>query len=123
MKILAAVALLGLCSVARGQMQKQQQCSDVVKKDMAETERDQPAVFATVKTHMFEYSKSRDTCVLIFQYRIPPKGNDPARIQILAYNAVTMQLMEGYDHIYLIPASEPKEVMDATTAMFKYYSK
>jgi hypothetical protein len=123
MKILAAVVLLGLCSIAHGQMQKQQQCSDVVKKDMVATERDQPAVFATVKTHMFEYSKSRDTCILIIQYRIPPKANDPAKIQILAYNAVTMQLMEGYDHIYLIPASETKEIMDATTAMFKYYSK
>jgi len=115
--------ILGVASVAHGQMQKQQQCDAVVKKDIELTKRDKPDVFATVKNYMFEYSKSRDTCVLIMQYRIPPEGNDPAKIQILAYNAVTMQLMEGYDHIYLIPATEMKEIMDATTKLFKYYSK
>lgn len=104
-------------------MQRQQQCSDIVKKDMASTERDKPEVFATVKTYMFEFSKSRDTCVVIIQYRIPPKGTEPAKIQILTYNAVTMQLMEGYDNIYLIPASETKEIMDATTTLFKHYAK
>lgn len=122
MKILAFL-ILGVCLTAHGQMQKQQQCSEIVKKDMASTQRDKPEVWATVKTHMFEYSKSRDTCVVIIQYRIPPKAAEPVKIQILAYNAVTMQLMEGYDHIYLIPATQTKEIMEATTEIFKYYSK
>jgi hypothetical protein len=123
MKLVALVLLSGISCGVHAQMQKQQQCDAVVKKDMELTRRDKPDVFATVKDYMFEFSKSRDTCVVIIQYRIPPKGSDPAKIQILAYNAVTMQLMEGYDHVYLIPANETKEIMNATTELFEYYSK
>ncbi len=86
-------------------MAKQQQCSAIVKSNMSATARKNPAVLKTVKGYFFEYSPSRDTCVEILQYNIRKPGK-PHRAQILAYNAVTQQLMEGYDHIFLEDAND-----------------
>ena len=75
----------------------------------------------TVKGFFFEYSPIRDTCVEIVQYNIRKQGK-PHQVQILAYNAVTQQLMEGYEHIFLEDANDLKAIEDATNFLFERYS-
>jgi len=43
-------------------------------------------------------------------------------IQIVATNAVTMQPMEAYKNIFLVPESDEKQIEDATNFLFEKYS-
>jgi hypothetical protein len=120
---IVTLALWAFASFGHAQMQQQAECSRIVQKNMDATKRDKPEVFATVKTYMFEWSKKSDACVIVVQYRVPAKPPEPAKIQILAMNAVTMQMMEGYQNVYLLPASDTKGIMDATNFLFNRYAK
>jgi len=43
-------------------------------------------------------------------------------IQILATNAITMQPMEGYKNVFLVPKGGAKQIEDATNLLFEKYS-
>ncbi len=88
---------------------------------MSFTARKRPAIFKTVKAYFFEYSPSRDSCIEIVQYKVHNLGQ-PHQVQILAYNAVTQQPMEGYEHIFLQNADDLKGIQDATNFLFELYS-
>ena len=119
------MAVLGevcLCAtVLHGQMLEQNQCSHIVKNNMKKTRTDRPDVYATVRDYMFEWSRSRKACVMVVQYRVQQKGKSP-EVQIVAVNAVTMQPMEGYKNIFLLPADHTQKIMDATNFLFERYS-
>jgi hypothetical protein len=102
-------------------MQKQRECANQVKKDIATSREQEPAVYATIKSYMFEYSKSHDACVIVMQYNVQQKGKSP-EVQVLALNAVTMQPMAGHKDVYLIPASDAKQIEDAADSLFEKYS-
>jgi hypothetical protein len=104
------------------QMAEQENCSELVKKDMAKTKELKPDVYATIKDHTFEWSKSRQTCVMIMQYKVHQSGKPP-RVQIIAINAVTVQPMEGYKNIFLIPAGNLDEIMEAVNFLVERYSR
>ena len=116
-----AMLALAFALTCQAQMQKQRECGNQVVKTIATTRERKPAVFATIKSYMFEYSKSRDTCVVIMQYRVQQKGKPP-EVQILALNAVTLQPMAGHRDVYLIPASDLKQIEDAADTLFEKYS-
>ena len=42
---------------------------------------------------------------------------------MLAINAVTMQPMAGYRDVYLIPASDEKQIMEATNYLLDKYGR
>ncbi len=115
-----ALIISVLASSAHAQMQKQKQCADVVKADIESTRTKSPAVYATIKSYTFEYSKSHDSCVIVMQYRVTDKNE--AKVQVLALNAITMQPMAGHQDVYLIPAKSLKEIDDAADALFQKYS-
>jgi hypothetical protein len=124
LRILACFGvMLAFSVVCNAQMQKQRECADQVKKDIEKTRDHSPSVYATIRTYMFAYSKTRDTCVIVIQYRVQDKQNNLPEVQVLAMNAVTMQPMAGYREIYLIPASDEKQIMDATNFLFEKYSR
>ena len=100
---------------------KQQRCAAIVKANMSATARHKPAVMKTVMGFLFEYSPSRDTCVEVVQYRIQKPGK-PSHVQVLAYNAVTQQPMEGYKNIFLEDASDTQGILDAMNFLFDMYS-
>ena len=70
---------------------------------------------------MFEWSRSRKACVMVVQYRVQQKGKS-SEVQVVAVNAVTMQPMEGYKNIFLLPADHTQKIMDATNFLFERYS-
>ena len=57
---------------------------------------------------------------MVVQYRA--SGNGTPMIQIVATNAVTMQPMEAYKNIFLVPESDEKQIEDATNFLFEKYS-
>jgi hypothetical protein len=114
------LVVLTLVSVGHAQMQKQKQCADVVKADIEKTRSLSPDVYNTIKTYTFEYSKSRDSCVIIMQYRVPDK--DEPKVQVLALNAVTMQSMAGNKEVYVIPARDTKQIDETADLLFQKYS-
>jgi hypothetical protein len=103
-----------------GQVSMQERCARQVAKNMEATRRESPKVFATVVHYVFEWSKSRQACVMVVQYRA--SGNGTPMIQIVATNAVTMQPMEAYKNIFLVPESDEKQIEDATNFLFEKYS-
>lgn len=117
-----ALLALALAFTCQAQMQKQRECGNQVVKAIAITRERKPAVFATIKSYMFEYSKSHDACVIVMQYRVQQKGKSP-EVQVLALNAVTMQPMAGHKDVYLIPASDSKQIEDAADTLFEKYSR
>lgn len=126
MTISHALALLALgafylAPLASGQVAQQAQCSRIVSKDIERTKLEDPKVFSTIAHYSFEWSKGRQSCVMIIEYRVDKKGRAP-EIQVVATNAVTMQPMEGTKNIFLIPASEEKEIEDAANFLFERYS-
>ena len=120
MKVVLAALLFATSACA--QMQKQQQCTALVKSNIEKTRTTEPNIFATIKTYMFEYSKNHDSCVMIMQYHVNEKGK-PQQVQVIAINAVTMQPMEGYKNIFLIPESDKEQIMKATNFLFDRYSR
>ena len=52
------VLILALASACQAQMQKQRECANQVEKNIATTREQKPAVYATIKSYTFEYSKS-----------------------------------------------------------------
>jgi hypothetical protein len=119
--IARALIALSLIPASYAQMQKQKQCADVVKESIEKTRTVSPDVYATIKAFTFEYSKSREACVIIMQYRVRDKSTEP-RVQVLALNAVTMQSMTGHQEIYLIPAEDAKQIEQAADSLFQKYS-
>ena len=118
--IAASIVITGSID-AYSQIAEQRQCANIVKNNIEVTKVEKPEVFATVKGYMFEWSRSHRACVMIMQYRVHDKGKEP-EIQVLAVNAVTMQNMEGYDNIFLVPANDNKQLMKAVNFLFKRYS-
>jgi len=102
------------------QMPKQRECAAVVKGNIEKTRTSSPAVYATIKSYTFEYSKSHDSCVIIMQYRVQDK--DEPKVQVLAINAVTMESMERHKDVFLIPAKDSKQIDDAADFLFEKYS-
>lgn len=102
-------------------MTKQQRCAAIVKANMSATARNKPAVMKTVMGYLFEYSPSRDTCVEVVQYRVQKPGK-LHQVQVIAYNAITQQPMEGYKNIFLEDASDTQAILDATNFLFDKYS-
>jgi hypothetical protein len=120
--------LLGLCSLlwltpasAYAQIAEQRDCSEIVKNNMAKTKEMKPEVYATIKDYTFEWSKNRQSCVMIMQYKVHQTGKPP-EVQVIAVNAVTVQPMEGYKNVFLIPASNLNEIMDAVNFLVEKYS-
>ena len=103
-----------------GQVSAQSRCARKVARDMAATRKERPEAFATIGKYLFEWSKSRQACVTIIQYRT--KENGQPMIQILAMNEVTAQPMEGYKDIFLVPEGDEKQIEDATNFLFEKYS-
>jgi hypothetical protein len=95
-------------------------CARQVTKNMEATRKESPKVFATVVHYVFEWSKSRQACVMVVQYRA--RKNGAPMIQIVATNAVTMQPMEAYKNIFLVPEGNETEIEDATNFLFEKYS-
>lgn len=102
------------------QVSMQSWCARKVAKDMEATQKEKPEVFATIRHYMFEWSKSRQACVTVIQYRTKEDGHP--MIQILAMNEVTLQPMEGYKNIFLVPEGDEKQIEDATNFLFEKYS-
>jgi hypothetical protein len=98
----------------------QRWCAEKVAKDMEATRKENPAIFATISKYFFEWSKSRQACVTVIQYRAKRDGNP--MIQILAMNEVTQQPMEAYKNIFLVPESDEKQIEDATNFLFEKYA-
>ena len=117
---LVAIGFFLLVPSLYGQASMQHWCALQVAKDMEATQRDTPAVYATISIYMFEWSKSRQACVMIIHYRAQKDGI--AMIQILAMNAVTTQPMEGYKNVFLVPQKDEKGIEDSTNFLFKKYS-
>ena len=103
------------------QIAEQRNCSEIVKSNMAKTKELKPDVYATIKDYTFEWSRSRQSCVMIIQYRVHQTGKPP-EVQVLAVNGVTMQPMEGYKNVYLIPASNLSEITDAVNFLVERYA-
>lgn len=121
--LLVSSSLLLLTPAAvHAQIAEQENCSELVKKDMAKTKELKPDVYATIKDSTFEWSKSRQACVMIMQYKVHQSGKPP-QVQVIAINAVTVQPMEGYKNIFLIPAGNLDEIMDAVNFLVERYSR
>jgi hypothetical protein len=103
-------------------MADQAACAKLVKANMETTKRESPDVYKTVAAYLFEYSPKSHSCVMIINYKAKGSDGKPA-IQVLAINAVTMQPMSGYKDIFLIPAGNKQEIMDATNFLFDKWSK
>src|ERR1035437_4682262 len=101
------------------QVSMQRMCARQVAKDMEATQKEKPEVFATIRHYVFEWSKSRQACVTVIQYRTKEDGHP--MIQILAMNEVTQQPMEGYKNIFLVPEGDEKQIEDATNFLFEKY--
>jgi len=117
---MTAIMCLVFASAGHAQMQKQRECAAIVKADIEKTRTSSPAVYATIKSYTFEYSKSHDSCVIIMQYRVQDKGEP--KVQVLAINAVTMESMARYKDVFLIPAKDTKQIDDAADSLFEKYS-
>ncbi len=102
------------------QVSTQSWCARKVAKDMEATQKERPAVFATIRKYFFEWSESRQACVTVIQYRTKEDGHP--MIQILAMNEVTQQPMEGYKSVFLLPEGDEKKIEDATNFLFEKYS-
>jgi len=102
------------------QVSMQSWCARKVAKDMEATRKERPAVFSTISKYFFEWSKSRQACVTVIQYRTKEDGHP--MIQILAMNEVTQQPMEGYKNVFLVPESDEEKIEDATNLLFEKYS-
>jgi hypothetical protein len=89
---------------------------------MAKTKDLKPDVYVTIKDYTFEWSRSRQSCVMILQYKVHQTAKPP-EVQVLAVNAVTMQPMEGYKNVFLIPANNLSEIMDAVNFLAERYSR
>lgn len=116
-----AVLLVFSASALSGQMRQQEQCSQVVKRNIERTKLEKPDVFATVAYYTFEWSRRHQSCVMVIQYRVRETGK-PSEVQILAINAVTMQPMEGTKNIFLLPATEKKGIEDSTNFLIERWS-
>lgn len=103
-------------------MADQAECAKVVKANMKATEQKSPAVYKTIAAYLFEYSQEFHACVMVMNYKTKGRDGKPA-IQVIAVNAVTMQPMSGYKDIFLIPAGNEQEIMDATNFLFNKWSK
>jgi hypothetical protein len=103
-------------------MADQARCAKLVRANMEATKQKSPDVYKTIATYLFEYSPKSHSCVMIINYKAKGDDGKPA-IQVLAVNAVTMQPMSGYKDIFLIPAGNRQEIMDATTFLFEKWSK
>ncbi len=57
---------------------------------------------------------------MVIQYRVVVDGKNT--IQVLAMNAITMQPMEGYKNIFLVPAKDTQGVIDSVNFLFDKYS-
>ncbi|HEY0309299.1 MAG TPA: hypothetical protein VGB94_14145 [Acidobacteriaceae bacterium] len=118
--ILAVVGLFALPAYA--QVSEQSWCAKKVHGNIEATKRDRPEIYRTMKDYTFEWSRSAQACVMIVQYAVHQTGK-PNMVQILAINAVTMQNMEGYDNIYLVPENDRQAQMDAVNFLFKRWSR
>ncbi|MFZ0480498.1 MAG: hypothetical protein WAL71_15260 [Terriglobales bacterium] len=121
---IVVVLLLGMFDIsflAHAQMSEQSRCAHLVAKDIARTKQEAPEVFSTIAHHNFEWSPKYQSCVMVIQYRVHKSGKPP-EIQVVATNAATMQPMEGTKNVFLIPATETKEIEDATNFLFEKYS-
>ena len=107
--------------LAHAQMVEQSRCAHLVAKDIARTKQEKPEVFSTIAHYNFEWSPKYRSCVMVIQYRVHKPGKPP-EIQVVATNAATMQPMEGTKNVFLIPATEAKEIEDATNLLFEKYS-
>jgi hypothetical protein len=104
-----------------GQTAQQATCTRIVAKDIERTKTEKPEVFSTIQHYTFEWSPKHHSCVMVIEYRVHESGKSP-EVQVLAVNAVTMQPMEGTKNVFLIPASETKEVENAANFLFDRYS-
>lgn len=111
----------GMVVPLHGQLAEQNECSELVKKDIAKTKEQKPAVYSTIRDYTFEWSRSRQSCVMIIQYNVHQPGK-PTQVQISAVNAVTVQPMEGYKNIFLIPATNEEEIENAVNFLVERYS-
>jgi hypothetical protein len=118
-----AILLVGIVLTAHAQMDKQEQCRKIVEESIEATKSESPELYSTIKSHAFEFSKSRDACVIVIQYRVPAKGGDGPKVQILARNAVTGQTMDGTKDIFLIPATDTKQIEDANNFLLEKFSR
>jgi hypothetical protein len=121
--------LLALCAILLltpallvAQITEQRNCTELVKNNMAKTKELKPDVYATIKDYTFEWSRSRQSCVMVIQYKVHETGK-PSEVQVVAVNAVTMQPMEGYKNVFLILASKLSEIMDAVNFLVERYSR
>jgi hypothetical protein len=119
--VLSSLLLLAPAAL-HAQMAEQENCSELVKKNMTKTKELKPDVYATIKDYTFEWSKSRQSCVMIIQYKVHQSGKPP-QVQVTAINAVTVQPMEGYKNIFLIPAANLDEIMNAVNFLVERYSR
>jgi hypothetical protein len=100
---------------------QQATCARIVAKDLERTKTEKPEVFSTIQHYTFEWSPKHQSCVMVIEYRVRESGKSP-KVQVLAANAVTMQPMEGTKNVFLIPASETKEIEDAAKLLFDRYA-
>ena len=119
-----AVGLFSLatCMSALGQMAKQSMCAEKVKANMEATAQRSPVVMKTVRSYTFEYSRSRDSCVMIVQYNTEDKSHGKM-IQILAINAFTMQPMDAHRNIFLRKPDDIAGIEEAANFLFDRYSR
>lgn len=119
---LIGIFFLSLClRSAVGQIPQQAMCARIVSKDIERTRTERPKVYATIQHYTFEWSPKHRSCVIVIQYRTHD-AEKPPEVQVLALNAITMQPMEGATNIFLIPASQKKEIDDATNFLFERFS-
>ena len=107
---------------ASSQMAKQSICAEKVKANMEATAKISPSVMNTVRSYTFEYSRSRDTCVMIVQYNTEDKMHGK-EVQILAINAFTMQPMEGHRNIFLRKPEDTAGIEEAANFLFDRYAQ
>lgn len=119
--VVILLGILGSPPLAPAQMLEQSSCSRLVAKNIARTKQERPKVFSTIVHYTFEWSPKHQSCVMVIQYRVREPGK-PTEIQVIAVNAVTMQPMEGTKNVFLIPATDTKEIEDATDFLFEKYS-
>jgi hypothetical protein len=119
--VVLSLGTFDVAPLAHAQMAEQSRCAHLVAKEIARTKQEAPEVFSTIAHYTFEWSPKYQSCVMVIQYRVRKSGKS-AQIQVIATNAVTMQPMEGTKNIFLIPATETKEIEDAANFLLERYS-
>lgn len=121
---LLAAALLAFPQLNHAQDTDQARCSHLVERNLSTTQKESPDIYATIGNHFSEWSPSHSACVMIIEYKVKPIAAAPyLRVQILAVNAVTMEPMEAYRNVFLLPADKSAAIEKAVDFLFDRYQK